>query len=161
MKLHPDYTRNQLLEKRVLMLKSKRDYSMPTKANDYSKVFVEANRNADLQKGKMELQVYTELKMTLEELESFCAMNSAKTLLDVYKEYYEMQFFMMQSKHNKMLSDAQKYSELQHETEKERTETMRRIHERIDREKQLFTIFHRKIKELLHLEGFFDKAELS
>lgn len=124
---------------------------------DYSKLFSEANRNADLQRGKMEPQAYTELKMTLEELEGFCAMSPTKTLLDVYKEYYEMQFLMMQSKHNKMLSDAQKFSEVHHETEKERTETMRRIREQIEKEKQQFTDLHKKVKELLHLEGFFDK----
>lgn len=84
---------------------------MSSKTNDYSKVFAEANRSADLQRGKMEPQAYSELKMTLEELEGFCAMSPTKTLLDVYKEYYEMQFLMMQSKHNKMLSDAQKFSE--------------------------------------------------
>ena len=128
---------------------------------DYSKLFSEANRNADLQRGKMEPQAYTELKMTLEELEGFCAMSPTKTLLDVYKEYYEMQFMMMQSKHNQMLSDAQKFSEIHHETEKERTETMRRIHEKIEKEKQQFTDLHKKVKELLHLEGFFDKALLS
>lgn len=130
---------------------------MSPKANDYSRIFVEANRTADLQRGKMEPQAYTELKMTLEELEGFCAMSPTKTLLDVYKEYYEMQFMMMQSKHNQMLSDAQKYSQEQHETEKERTETMRRIHEKIDKEKQQFTELHTKVKDLLHLEGFFDK----
>ena len=130
---------------------------MSPKTNDYSKVFAEANRTADLQRGKMEPQVYQELKMTLEELEGFCTINPTKTLLDVYKEYYEMQFEMMQSKHNKMLSDAQKFSEAQHETEKERTETMRRIHEKIDKENQQFTDLHKKLKDLLHLEGFFDK----
>ena len=128
---------------------------------DYSKLFSEANRNADLQRGKMAPQAYTELKMTLEELEGFCAMSPTKTLLDVYKEYYEMQFMMMQSKHNKMLSDAQKFSEIHHETEKERTETMRRIREQIEKEKQQFTELHTKVKDLLHIEGFFDKIELS
>ena len=126
---------------------------MSPKTNDYSKVFAEANRTADLQRGKMEPQAYQELKMTLEELEGFCTINPTKTLLDVYKEYYEMQFMMMQSKHNKMLSDAQKFSEVHHETEKERTETMRRIHEKIDKENQQFTELHTKAKDLLHLEG--------
>lgn len=130
---------------------------MSSKANDYSRIFVEANKNADLQRGKMEPQAYSELKMTLEELEGFCAMSPTKTLLDVYKEYYEMQFMMMQSKHNQMLSDAQKFSEVHHETEKERTETMRRIQEKIDKENQQFTELHKKLKDLLHLEGFFDK----
>lgn len=124
---------------------------------DYSKLFSEANRNADLQRSKMEPQAYSELKMTLEELEGFCAMSPTKTLLDVYKEYYEMQFLMMQSKHNKILSDAQKFSEIHHETEKERTETMRRIREQIEKEKQQFTELHTKVKDLLHIEGFFDK----
>ena len=78
-------------------------------------------------------------------------------MLDVYKEYYEMQFEMMQSKHNKMLSAAQKFSEAQHETEKERTETMRPIRKKITKEKSQFTELHTKVKELLHLEGFFDK----
>ena len=133
---------------------------MSSKANDYSRVFAEANRNADLLKGKMEPQAYTELKMTLEEIEGFCAMSPTKTLLDVYKEYYEMQFMMMQSQHNKMLSDAQKFSEAQHETEKERTETMRRIREQIEKEKQQFTELHTKVKDLLHIEGFFDKSKL-
>ena len=109
----------------------------------------------------MKPQAYTELKMTLEELEGFCAMSPTKTLLDVYKEYYEMQFLMMQSKHNKMLSDAQKFSEVHHETEKERTETMHRIREQIEKEKQQFTELHTKVKDLLHIEGFFDKIELS
>lgn len=128
---------------------------------DYSKLFSEANRNADLQRGKMEPQAYSELKMTLEELEGFCAMNPTKTLLDVYKEYYEMQFLMMQSQHNKMLSDAQKFSEAQHETENERTETMARVRERITKEKDQFTELHAKAKDLLHIQGFFDKVELS
>ena len=79
---------------------------MSSKANDYSRIFAEANRNADLQRGKMEPQAYQELKMALEELEGFCTINPTKTLLDVYKEYYEMRFLMMQSKHNKMLSNA-------------------------------------------------------
>ena len=130
---------------------------MSPKANDYSRIFVEANRTADLQRGKMEPQAYQELKMTLEELEGFCSINPTKTLLDVYKEYYEMQFMMMQSKHNQMLSDAQKFSEIHHETEKERTETMRRIREQIEKEKQQFTELHTKVKDLLHIEGFFDK----
>lgn len=134
---------------------------MSSKANDYSRIFAEANKNADLQRGKMEPQAYSELKMTLEELEGFCAMSPTKTLLDVYKEYYEMQFMMMQSQHNKMLSDAQKFSEAQHETEKERTETMRRVHERINKEKTQFAELHTKVKELLHIEGFFDEPELS
>lgn len=134
---------------------------MSSKANDYSRIFAEANKNADLQRGKMEPQAYSELKMTLEELEGFCAMSPTKTLLDVYKEYYEMQFMMMQSQHNKMLSDAQKFSEAQHETEKERTETMRRIREQIEKEKQQFTELHTKVKDLLHIEGFFDKPEFS
>lgn len=133
---------------------------MSSKANDYSRIFAEANKNADLQRGKMEPQAYSELKMTLEELEGFCAMSPTKTLLDVYKEYYEMQFMMMQSKHNQMLSDAQKFSEIHHETEKERTETMRRIREKIDKENQQFTELHKKLKDLLHLEGFFDKPNL-
>lgn len=133
---------------------------MSSKANDYSRIFAEANKNADLQRGKMEPQAYSELKMTLEELEGFCAMSPTKTLLDVYKEYYEMQFMMMQSQHNKMLSDAQKFSEAQHETEKERTETMRRVHEKIVKEKQQFTELHTKVKDLLHIEGFFDKSKL-
>ena len=133
---------------------------MSSKANDYSRIFAEANKNADLQRGKMEPQAYSELKMTLEELEGFCAMSPTKTLLDVYKEYYEMQFMMMQSKHNQMLSDAQKFSEIHHETEKERTETMRRIHEKIVKEKQQFTELHTKVKDLLHIEGFFDKSKL-
>ena len=131
------------------------------KDNDYSRIFVEANRTADLQRGKMEPQAYSELKMTLEELEGFCSINPIKTLLDVYKEYYEMQFMMMQSKHNKILSDAQKFSEIHHETEKERTETMRRISEQIEKEKQQFTELHTKVKDLLHIEGFFDKLEMS
>ena len=130
---------------------------MSPKTNDYSKVFAEANRNADFQRGKMEPQAYQELKMALEELEGFCTINHTKTLLDVYKEYYEMQFEMMQSKHNKMLSAAQKFSEAQHETEKERTETMRSIRKKITKEKSQFAELHTKVKELLHLEGFFDK----
>ena len=134
---------------------------MSSKANDYSRIFAEANKNANLQRGKMEPQAYSELKMTLEELEGFCAMSPTKTLLDVYKEYYEMQFMMMQSKHNQMLSDAQKFSEIHHETEKERTETMRRIQEKIDKENQQFTELHKKLKDLLHIEGFFDKSEFS
>ena len=44
---------------------------MSPKTNDYSKVFAEANRNADFQRGKMEPQAYQELKMALEELEGF------------------------------------------------------------------------------------------
>ncbi len=130
---------------------------------DYSKAkaFADANKNVELQKGKMEPQAYTEIKMALEELEGFCAINPTKELLEVYKEYYEMNFNMLQERHNKMLSDGQKFSEAQHETEKERTETMRRIHERIDQEKQQFTELHKALKDLLHLEGFFDKPQFS
>lgn len=38
---------------------------------------------------------------------------------------------------------------------------MARVRERITKEKNQFTELHTKVKDLLHIQGFFDKLEIS
>lgn len=130
---------------------------MSPKANDYSKVFAEANKNADLQRGKMKPQAYSELKMTLEELEGFCTINPTKTLFQVAEEYFKENYKIAQERSNQIKSDAQKFCIAHKLTGKERDDVVISAQEKADAVLAFFKDIKMEVKKLLNnKEGFFD-----